>query len=553
MSIFAYFAADQSLHCLASVGGPEVRPATGEIEKYGLGEPFTGQAFSNGRAIYLNGDEISNYPNASPDRIRYWSNRLASKKIASLALIPFRGGQEGEGVIRAFNRTTSSGELNLLGFSKESDQIILEHAASLIGLVMQGAWARRQSGEMQILIAELQRPPWNRLSNQVARGAAKIANCPAVAIYEAVNAKSKSAMTLIAQVGFSAVLDEISTLDKSSLSSEVAFTREVLSIDDISRHPQAKNQRVMKQLRLKSGLLVPWRSSNRCGSLAVFSVRQRRFQERTVDLLLALSSALGGTLDLDEAVLQRDKLREVIARISHTLKGPLAGIRTELQHIRRDLEIGHSETAALASLNRARIETERASARVDHQLRLYRGQLDESEVNLQPTRPSDLIFLVTERWQVRAARRGQRFAVYDSIRSAPNILADDLLAEIALDDLIDNAIKYAWRNTVIEIGCRVLEPYLDIQVTDRGLGISSGEIASLTGPGIRGSTRDIEREIEGSGFGLANVKTIMDLHGGHLTFSSESFLDDMNRRQRNEGHIVSATLRFQLARPRSQR
>lgn len=61
---------------------------------------------------------------------------------------------------------------------------------------------------------------------------------------------------------------------------------------------------------------------------------------------------------------------------------------------------------------------------------------------------------------------------------------------------------------------------MEIAVTDTGIGIGSDEQASLFKPFVR-TPGARQRRIEGTGLGLALVKSMIEQHGGRVTLSSE--------------------------------
>jgi signal transduction histidine kinase len=89
----------------------------------------------------------------------------------------------------------------------------------------------------------------------------------------------------------------------------------------------------------------------------------------------------------------------------------------------------------------------------------------------------------------------------------------DLLAG-ALANLLDNALKYAGRGAVIQVGTQELPEGIRLSVQDNGPGVPAQELQRL---GTR--FHRLEREhTPGHGLGLASVQAVAALHGGHLRF-----------------------------------
>jgi two-component system, OmpR family, sensor histidine kinase KdpD len=79
-------------------------------------------------------------------------------------------------------------------------------------------------------------------------------------------------------------------------------------------------------------------------------------------------------------------------------------------------------------------------------------------------------------------------------------------------NLIDNAVKYTPRDTVIDVELSSTPDAIHIAVRDRGPGIDADKRARIFEPFQRNSTAGT-----GVGLGLHIAKEIVELHGGTLT------------------------------------
>lgn len=102
----------------------------------------------------------------------------------------------------------------------------------------------------------------------------------------------------------------------------------------------------------------------------------------------------------------------------------------------------------------------------------------------------------------------------DSCLTTLNI--DRELIRLALNNVLDNAIKYSpnGRKIVVVVACH--EQYINIKVMDHGIGIPASALPHVfdryyRAPGVRAC---------GSGLGLHLVKTIIDRHGGNVLIES---------------------------------
>jgi two-component system, OmpR family, phosphate regulon sensor histidine kinase PhoR len=159
---------------------------------------------------------------------------------------------------------------------------------------------------------------------------------------------------------------------------------------------------------------------------------------------------------------------------------------------------------------------------VDDLLSLSRIELNE---HLPPTDladPAAILRTVAQTLELKAAARGMRLELQldDSL---PEVLGDEEELAQLFQNLIDNAIKYARRDTAITISAvrsNKFRPGVAIAVRDCGDGIPRLHLPRLTERFYRIDTAR-SREMGGTGLGLAIVKHIVNRHRGVLEIDSE--------------------------------
>ena len=105
-----------------------------------------------------------------------------------------------------------------------------------------------------------------------------------------------------------------------------------------------------------------------------------------------------------------------------------------------------------------------------------------------------------------------------------SILGDRILLELALSNLIGNAIKYSPRESIIEIIISEENPEtILIEITDDGIGIPQADLERVFNQFYRASNID-KAKTEGSGMGLAIVREIIERHNGEIVVKSPSRL-----------------------------
>jgi two-component system, sensor histidine kinase len=138
-------------------------------------------------------------------------------------------------------------------------------------------------------------------------------------------------------------------------------------------------------------------------------------------------------------------------------------------------------------------------------------------------RPRRFVEILAESLEARAQNKGldAEVAVADDL---PELLVGDAVRlRAALENLIDNAVKFTARGVVrLEAGAtrakngRVI---FSLTVSDSGIGLTPAEIKRLFRPFAQASA-EIARRYGGAGLGLAVVKRLAKLMGGDLTVTS---------------------------------
>jgi len=96
---------------------------------------------------------------------------------------------------------------------------------------------------------------------------------------------------------------------------------------------------------------------------------------------------------------------------------------------------------------------------------------------------------------------------------------DKDLMENAVVNLIENAIKYSYRQVTIRITCSVENKHLILKVKDNGVGITEKNMKSIFRIFKRGSNMDY-KQIKGFGIGLFFVQKVVKAHKGMIKVSS---------------------------------
>jgi signal transduction histidine kinase len=221
--------------------------------------------------------------------------------------------------------------------------------------------------------------------------------------------------------------------------------------------------------------------------------------------------------DMAERIVQlRRSEKELLANVSHELRTPLARIRMALDLVRDgdtkraanymvDIEDDMEELEQLLDdvMTTARLDLARGTGG-DSQTPLRRQRLEARQL-------LDAAFM-------RFARRFPERALVCKFESGlPCIDADPVLLRRALDNLLDNAVKFSNADQSIELIARSSTDGggLLVEVRDQGMGILPADLERVFDPFFR-SERSRARATGGVGLGLALAKRILEAHEGDI-------------------------------------
>jgi hypothetical protein len=234
---------------------------------------------------------------------------------------------------------------------------------------------------------------------------------------------------------------------------------------------------------------------------------------RTRDEIAALATTMNDLLTRLHLALARQ--RSFVADASHELRTPFAVLQGELELAGRP---GRSREELAAAVANAADEAARLTRITDDLLLL--ASSDEERLTLRPER-TKVATLLNRAAEVAAARAAAA-GVSCRVDAPPELEArvDPGRVRQAVDNLIDNALRFAPPGTEIVIGARIVGPELVIEVRDAGPGFPA-EFIPHAFERFRRPDSGRARSDGGAGLGLAIVHAIAMAHGGRATVGND--------------------------------
>ncbi len=221
-------------------------------------------------------------------------------------------------------------------------------------------------------------------------------------------------------------------------------------------------------------------------------------------LALALNNLLGR---LDHA-LAAD--RRFTADAAHELRTPLAAIQVHAQVA----QAGGDAAVRERALEQVVAGTRRAAHLVDELMRLERLDPLAGLPDAQPVELAGVARRVVE--ELLPGPEARRLAFDFDTAGDARVDGDADLLQVALRNLVDNALRYSPPGSEVTLQLRRDGEGLCLAVSDHGPGVAADELPRLAERFFRGRAV----AVEGSGLGLAIVQRIADLHGARLRLAN---------------------------------
>lgn len=235
----------------------------------------------------------------------------------------------------------------------------------------------------------------------------------------------------------------------------------------------------------------------------------RPLEANAPDELVPFVDALNNFISRLRASLQRSE--DLIAEAAHRVRTPLATVRAKAEVTHRKLnKPEHRQT--MREMIRAIDESSRSAGQLlDHAMVTFRtDNLSEEAVDLRE--------IVTETCARLSPAAGLKDVDIRCVTpdEAPDFRGDWLLLQSALQNILDNAIKYSPEDRAIAVRMDVADD-IRLSVTDQGRGFGDADVEALKGRFARGGNAE---DIVGSGLGLTIADEVVRAHGGRLEIAS---------------------------------
>ncbi len=198
--------------------------------------------------------------------------------------------------------------------------------------------------------------------------------------------------------------------------------------------------------------------------------------------------------------------RRLLLDISHELRSPLARLGVAI-------ELARSGDDTDAALNRIQKESDRLNSLVGQLLQVTRAEGDPASLHRDPVRLDQLVQQLVDDSAIEAAAHGCRLQFQNS--QPVTIAGDPELLRRAVENVLRNAIRYAPRDTSVEVRLSHSYTVAVVEIRDHGPGVPEAALPRIFDPFYRVES-DRNRLSGGIGLGLSIARRAVELHRGAI-------------------------------------
>ncbi|MCI5051332.1 MAG: CHASE domain-containing protein [Candidatus Pacebacteria bacterium] len=208
---------------------------------------------------------------------------------------------------------------------------------------------------------------------------------------------------------------------------------------------------------------------------------------------------------------------DFVSLASHQMRTPLSSINWFVEMLMDDKKsLTKKQQSYLQQINQS---SERMVTLIDNLLNISRVELGTLVFNFKELDTKEIISDIIDAYAKRAKENKIDFKLEIS-GDQKTIIGDEVYMNIVFDNIIANAVKYAFPETTIDIDVKYFPAHMTVSISNKGYGIPSGEQSQIFSKMYRANNIKA-KDSEGFGLGLYLIKKIINQLNGTIDFVSE--------------------------------
>ncbi|NQV53382.1 MAG: HAMP domain-containing histidine kinase [Flavobacteriales bacterium] len=206
-----------------------------------------------------------------------------------------------------------------------------------------------------------------------------------------------------------------------------------------------------------------------------------------------------------------------ISNMSHELRTPLATISLATDALLHPKNKDDQEAMG-GLVSTIRSEHDRILQHVDRVLQMANAEAGSLELKREKLALDPWLSKSVTHISAMALSKGMELEM--DLQASVTADIDPLHMQSAIENLLDNAIKYNPKETHIKLSTRVSNEWIEIEVADSGIGIPAKDQPSVFDRFYRVQSGNIHA-VKGFGLGLSYVRMVVLAHGGDIHLQSQ--------------------------------
>lgn len=216
-----------------------------------------------------------------------------------------------------------------------------------------------------------------------------------------------------------------------------------------------------------------------------------------------------------QATQQNEQLKSTLLdALAHEFKTPLTSVKAAATTLLNAQSLSDSEERDLLSV--VDEEADRLTKLVSDSIELARMGSAPLLISNEEHSAEKLIYSTLDDLRVLFDGRTLKVEIDDDL---PSVLVDGHLSELALRQVLTNALKYSPTDSEIRVTAVRKGGFVVVNVVDQGLGIPKSDLGKIFDKFYRGP--EVRNRVPGTGMGLNITREIIHAQGGDVSVQSE--------------------------------
>ena len=253
-------------------------------------------------------------------------------------------------------------------------------------------------------------------------------------------------------------------------------------------------------------------------TLGAFDLKRSFYFWTIITLVVVLISGavlISRTIAQEMAVLRLKS--DFVSSVSHEFKSPLTSIKSLAERL-RDGKVKDSDRMK-EYFSVITQDADRLARLVTNILDFSKIEEGKREYEFEETDLGNLMIQKIEDFQTEEIAKGVKIQTQIS-ENIPHLAVDKEALIQALNNLLDNALKFSMDRKEIEVILKKDDTNVIIEVKDKGIGIPPDELDKIFEKFYQGRN-EVRKSTKGTGLGLTLVKHTVEAHGGRIKVKSQ--------------------------------